>query len=58
MDSFTCDFTSFFNTVFHLYQDVGHVKMKGCVQWNLVYGWKDFRTFSFFYLFLYTNFLL
>ena len=32
-----CDFTSF-STVFQSYQDDGQMIMKGCVQWNLVYG--------------------
>ena len=36
----TCDFTSFL-TIFYSYQDSGMVMMKGCVQWNPVYGWKD-----------------
>ena len=38
----TCNFTSI-STVFQSYQDDGLVIMKGCVQWNCVYGWKDFR---------------
>ena len=33
----TCDFTSF-STVFQVYQDDGQMIMKGCVQWNSVYG--------------------
>ena len=33
----TCDFTSF-STVFQSYQDDGRMIMKGCVQWNPVYG--------------------
>ena len=33
----TCDFTSF-STVFQSYQDDGRLIMKGCVQWNSVYG--------------------
>ena len=33
----TCDFTSF-STVFQSYQDDGQMIMKGCVQWNSVYG--------------------
>ena len=33
----TCDFTSFL-TVFQSYQDDGWMIMKGCVQWNSVYG--------------------
>ena len=38
----TCDFTSF-SSVFQSYKDDAMVTMKGCVQWNLVHGWKDFR---------------
>ena len=37
----TCDFTSF-STVFQSHQEDFWMIMKGCVQWNLVYGWKDF----------------
>ena len=37
----TCDFTSIL-TVFQSYQDNVKVIMKGRVQWNLLYGWKDF----------------
>ena len=33
----TCDFTSF-STVFQSYQDDGQMIMKGCVQWDPVYG--------------------
>ena len=33
----TCAFT-FFSTVFQSYQDDGKLIMKGCVQWNSVYG--------------------
>ena len=33
----TCDFTSF-STVFQSYQDDGRLIMKGCVQWNSIYG--------------------
>ena len=33
----TRNFTSF-STVFQLYQDDGRLIMKGCVQWNAVYG--------------------
>ena len=33
----TCDFTSFL-TVFQSYQDDVRMIMKGCVQWNSVYG--------------------
>ena len=29
--------------VFQSYQDDGWVIIKGCVQWNLFYGWTDFR---------------
>ena len=36
-----CHFTPL-STVFQSYQDDGRMKMKGCVQWNPVYGWKDF----------------
>ena len=32
-----CHFTSF-STVFQSYQDGGMLIMKGCVQWNSVYG--------------------
>ena len=32
-----CNFTSFL-TVFQLYQDDERLIMKGCVQWNPVYG--------------------
>ena len=32
-----CDFTSF-STVFQSYQDDDWMIMKGCVQWNSVYG--------------------
>ena len=39
----TCDFTSFV-TVFQSYQDDVWVKMRGCVQWNSFYGWKDFTS--------------
>ena len=37
-----CNFTPF-STVFQSYQEDGWVIMKDCVQWNLVYGWKDYR---------------
>ena len=37
----TCDFTSF-STVFQSVWEDGRVIMKGCVQWNPIYGWKDF----------------
>ena len=33
----TCEFTSFL-TVFQSYQDDVWMIMKGCVQWNSVYG--------------------
>ena len=33
----TCDFTSFL-TVFQSYQDDVRMMMKGCVQWNSIYG--------------------
>ena len=36
-----CDFTSF-STVFQSYQDKGRIIMKGCVQWNPVYGLEEF----------------
>ena len=39
----TCDFTSFL-TVFQSYQDDVWMIMKGCVQWNSIYGWKDFTS--------------
>ena len=39
----TCDFTSF-STVFQSYQDVFCLIMKGCVQWNSVYGGEDFTS--------------
>lgn len=38
----TSDFTSVV-TVFHLDQDDGMMIMKGFVQWNPVYGWKQSR---------------
>ena len=38
-----CDFTSF-STVFQSYQNDGRLIMKGCVQWNYVYGWEDFAS--------------
>ena len=37
----TYDFT-FFSTVFQSYQDDGMMIMKGCIQWNCVYGSEDF----------------
>ena len=39
----TCDFKSFL-TVFQSYQDDVWMMMKGCVQWNSVYGWEDFTS--------------
>ena len=39
----TCDFTPFL-TVFQSYQDDVWMIMKGCVQWNSVYGWEDFTS--------------
>ena len=39
----TCDFTSF-STIFQSYQDDVRMIMKGCVQWNSVYGWEDFTS--------------
>ena len=39
----TYDFTSFL-TVFQSYQDDVWMIMKGCVQWNSVYGWEDFSS--------------
>ena len=36
-------FTSF-TTVVQSYQDDGRMIMKGCVQWNSVYGWEDFAS--------------
>ena len=38
----TCNFTSF-STLFQSYQDNGLMIMKGCVQWNPIYDWKDPR---------------
>ena len=38
----TCDFTTL-SIVFKSSQDDGWVIMKGCVEWSLVYGGKDFR---------------
>ena len=38
-----CNFTSF-STVFQSYQDDGRMKMKGCVQWNPIYGYEDFAS--------------
>ena len=39
----TRDFTSFL-TVFQSYQDDVWMIMKGCVQWDSVYGWEDFTS--------------
>ena len=39
----TCGFTSF-STVFQSYQDDGKLIMKDCVQWNSVFGGKDFAS--------------
>ena len=39
----TCDVMSF-STVFQSYQDNERLIMKGCVQWNPVYGWEDFAS--------------
>ena len=33
-----------FSTVFQSYQDDGQMIMKGCVQWNSVYGGADFAS--------------
>ena len=33
-----------FLAVFQSYQDAVRVTMKGCVQWNSVYGWEDFAS--------------
>ena len=38
----TCDCNALLK-VSQSYQDDGWVIMKGCVQWNLFYGWTDFR---------------
>ena len=38
----TCDFMSP-STLFQSYQDDGSVIMIGSVQWDLIYGWKDFH---------------
>ena len=38
-----CNFTSF-STVFQSYQDDRRLIMKGCVQWNSVYGWEYFAS--------------
>lgn len=35
------DFTPF-SPAFQLHQEDGKVIIKGCKQWNLVYGWRDF----------------
>ena len=53
MDWMTCDFIAFL-TVFQLYSVDGKVIMimKDYVQWNLIYGWKDFRINQGFFFFL------
>ena len=33
-----------FKTIFQSYQDAVWVIMKGCVQWNSVYGWEYFAS--------------
>ena len=33
-----------FLTVFQTYQEAVRVIMRGCVQWNSVYGWEDFAS--------------
>ena len=38
----SCNLTSF-STVFHSYQDDVRLITNGCIEWNLVYDWKDFR---------------
>ena len=38
-----CDFTSFL-TVIQSYQDDVWMIMKGCVQWNSIYGWEDYTS--------------
>ena len=38
-----CDFTSFL-IVFQSYKDDGRLIVKGCVQWNFVYGCEDFTS--------------
>ena len=38
-----CNFRSFL-TVFQSYQDAVWMRMKGCVQWNSVYGQEDFTS--------------
>ena len=38
-----CDFMSF-STVFQSYQDNERLIMKGCVQWNPIYGREDFAS--------------
>ena len=40
----TCNFTSFFLTVFQSYKDNAQRIMKGCVQWNPVYDWEEFAS--------------
>ena len=39
----TCNFRTF-STLFQSYQDDGWMIMKGCVQWNPVYGREDFTS--------------
>ena len=39
----TCDFTSF-STVFQSYQDDDRLIIKGCAQWNPVYGCEEFAS--------------
>ena len=39
----TCNFTSFL-TVFQSYHFDVWMIMRGCVQWNSVYGWEDFTS--------------
>ena len=43
MDDMQSIFTSF-STVFQSYQDNGRLIMKGCAQWNSIYGWEDFAS--------------
>ena len=43
MDGWLAIFTSF-STVFQSYQDDGLMIMKGCVQWNPIYGWAYFAS--------------
>ena len=46
MDDKTCHFTSFL-TAFQSYPDDGRVVMKGCVQWDPDYVWKEIRPAGF-----------